>query len=137
MVMKEWIHQSLQGQPPEAIGGPVPMSEIKAAERELGVTLPDDYKEFIHFYGSAGLPSYQILGLREAPFAYLTRETFVQVTKKLREEFPDDYKHMVVITTDEYDVIGFLPNSTELLLINWESDYQEKVHVANSFEEFV
>ncbi|MBN2910250.1 hypothetical protein JQC72_12135, partial [Polycladomyces sp. WAk] len=65
------------------------------------------------------------------------RETFVQVTKNLREEFADNYKHMVVITIDEYDVIGFLPNSPKLFLINWEADYQEKVHVANSFEEFV
>ncbi|WP_302104561.1 SMI1/KNR4 family protein, partial [Polycladomyces zharkentensis] len=75
--MKEWIHQYLQGQPAEAIGGPVPMSEIEDAEQELGVILPDDYKEFIHFYGSAGLPIYQILGLREAPFAYLTRACLV------------------------------------------------------------
>ncbi|MFC4075874.1 SMI1/KNR4 family protein [Salinithrix halophila] len=132
--MKDEIHQHiLQDNPPEAIGGPVPKGEIESAEKELGVKLPNDYKEYLHNYGSGGVPQYQILGLRVAEFLSDTEESFVEVTKEFREKLPEPYNKMVVVCVDyDGDPVGFLPGEPSIFVIDHESG--KRLEMADSFE---
>lgn len=104
MIMKKWINDHFKLEPPEGIGGPVPLHEIEAAEKELGVTLPEDYKEYLHLYGSGGTPMYQVAGLRTALFQTITEHTFIELTKIFRPQLPKKLQKMIIIAVD-YDAI--------------------------------
>lgn len=133
MIMKEEIHQHIQSKPPEGVGGPVPMNEIEAAEKELGVKLPDDYKEYLHNYGSGGVPQYQILGLRVAVFNPETELSFVEVTNEFRKRLTEPYDKMVVVCTDyDGDPVGFLPDEPNIFVLDHESG--KRLEMADSFE---
>jgi hypothetical protein len=43
--------------------GPVPEDEIVAAERELGVIFPSNYRRFIRHFGAGNVLAYEIYGL--------------------------------------------------------------------------
>ncbi|WP_091571111.1 SMI1/KNR4 family protein [Melghirimyces thermohalophilus] len=132
--MKEAIHKHIiENNPPEAIGGPVPMSEIEAAEIELGVKLPEDHKEYLHHYGSGGVPKYEMLGLRVAEFLPDTEKSFVEMTKEFREGLPKPYDKMVVVCLDyDGDPVGFLPDEPNIFVLDHESG--KRLEMADSFE---
>lgn len=137
MIMASWIHNHFQTHPPEGMGGPVPYEEIEAAERELGIQLPDDYKEYLHCYGSGGTPMYQILGLRTAPFQPDTEQTFVEATNEMRPELPEEFREMVVICFDYgFNPVGFLPDDPTIFVIDHHMN-NKKITLAKNFEEFV
>jgi hypothetical protein len=128
LIMKQWIHDYFQSEPPEGIGGTVPISEIEKAEKELGVKLPEDYKEYLHFYNSGGTPMYQVAGLRRAVFVPVTEITFVELTKKMRKELPQEFQDMIVIAVDyDVDSIGFFPNDPTIFVVDHNLNYQKVV----------
>lgn len=137
MIMEQWIHDHFKSEPPEGIGGPVPLHEIEEAEKELGVKLPEDYKEYLHLYGSGGTPMYQVAGLRTALFQPVTEHTFIELTKNLRPQLPKKFQKMIIIAVD-YDAnpIGFFPGESAIFVVDHHMNNQ-KVVLAKNFEEFV
>lgn len=119
---------------PEAFGGPVKDNEVKQAENELQVTLPDDYKMFILKYGAGAVGETIILGLREAE--YVATPSFVKQSLLHRENLPYGYEKFVVIGIDGAgNPVGFnFPNKE---IIRFHYDKGEKEVIANSFEEFL
>lgn len=136
MIMEQWIHDHFKSEPPEGIGGPVPLHEIEEAEKELGVKLPEDYKEYLHLYGSGGTPMYQVAGLRTALFQPVTEHTFIELTKNLRPQLPKKFQKMIIIAVD-YDAnpIGFFPGESAIFVVDHHMNNQ-KVVSAKNFEEF-
>ncbi len=47
-------------------GEGVPITEIDAVSTTLGMPFPEDYREFVHRYGSAMVGAFPIFGLRPA-----------------------------------------------------------------------
>ncbi|MDR9795267.1 SMI1/KNR4 family protein [Aeribacillus pallidus] len=119
---------------PEAFGGPVKDDEIKQAENELQVTLPNDYKMFILKYGAGAVGEAIILGLREAE--YVATPSFVEQSLKHRESLPDGYEKFVVIGIDgSGNPIGF--NFPGKEIIRFHYDTGDKEVIAKSFEEYL
>ncbi|HEY1786988.1 MAG TPA: SMI1/KNR4 family protein [Verrucomicrobiae bacterium] len=87
---------------PELKSEKVALAEIAAAEREVGVTLAADYKEFIHRYGGAIVGRFPIFGLRRAEEMGQDDSSFLKVTKFYREQHWPGTEKWAVISTD-YD----------------------------------
>ena len=121
---------------PQAVGEPVPDSEIRQAEASIGVVLPDDYRDFIRRYGGAIVRSAAILGLRRCEFCDLEPSTFPEQTALFRQELPNDYSKMVVISVDGAgNPIGFLNGNSAIFV--YDFNFGGRHDLAPSFSEFV
>lgn len=77
----------------------VSLSEVADAEREVGVKLAEDYKEFIRRYGGAIVGPYPIFGLRNVePMG--NGSTLLEVTKSFRRQPWPGVENWAVISTD-------------------------------------
>lgn len=75
-------------------------AEVTAAEREIGIGLPKDYKEFICRYGGAIVGAYPIYGLRRAEPMGDDKSSFLEVTKSFRLDHWPGTDKWVIISID-------------------------------------
>jgi hypothetical protein len=84
----------------------VDYDEINAAERELGIPLPADYKEFIHRYGGGHVGAFAVRGLRCD--SMMGGDNFIQHTQWYRKEgWPGTDKWAVFSNDHGGNPIGF------------------------------
>jgi len=115
---------------------PVPYSEIEEAERRLGVSFPDDYRDFIHRYGGAVIGGTSILGLRQPPLMPDEPPFVTDESLQSRSELPAPYNKIVVISIDGFgNPIGFVPPDPSIIIFNY--DFGGRSVLAPSFEEYV
>jgi hypothetical protein len=78
----------------------VAFDEIAAAEREVGIVLADDYKEFVHRYGGAIIGPFRVFGLRKAVPMGRSEGSFVEVTNLFRRQRWRGVEEWVIISID-------------------------------------
>lgn len=121
---------------PQAVAEPVPDAEIRQAEASLGVVLPDDYRDFIRRYGGAVVRSASVLGLRRCEFCDDEPSTFPEQTTRFRQELPNEYSQMVVISVDGAgNPIGFLNGKPTIFVFDF--NFGGRHDLAPSFSEYV
>ena len=136
------IHTALQSafaEWPETVGSPVPEMEIDNAEKMLGITLPDDYREFLKFYGAGVVHGHGILGLRQPEFLGDEPPYFTEQSKEFRELLgaeEAEYANIVVIEVDDSgNPIGFLPPDPMIFVI--DHNFGGRFDLADSFEHYL
>ncbi len=77
----------------------VERAEVIDAEREVGVKLAEDYKEFIRRYGGAMVKARPIYGVRKSIMMGNT-DTLEEVTKEFRQQHWPGTEKWAVISTD-------------------------------------
>jgi cell wall assembly regulator SMI1 len=119
----------------EAFGGPVPVKDVAAAEKLLGVKFPRDYREFVSRYGGAQLGNLFVVGLR-ASARGVPDDLVTTQTERFRPQLPETLSKMVVIATDQGgNPIGFLPRKKAIFTHDY--DFGGRHEVASDFEDFV
>ncbi|MGM0805579.1 MAG: SMI1/KNR4 family protein [Bacillota bacterium] len=119
---------------PEAFGGPLNIEEVKQAEKDLEVKLPEDYKEFLLRYGSGAVGEAIILGLKEAEF--VATPSFVEKSLYFRKALPKGYENFTAIGIDGAgNPVGFNSPNTEI--ITFDFNFGGKETIAESFEEYL
>ena len=84
---------------PVLVAGAVPIEVLHAAEKRVGVKLPEDFQQFVARYGGAVVVSLPILGLRKA--AVMGSDySFVDVTEWFRRDGWTPTAEWVVISVD-------------------------------------
>ena len=78
----------------------VESDEIAAAEREVGVVLADDYKEFVLRYGGAIVGPFRVFGLRKAVPMGRNEGSFVEVTNSFRRQRWPGVEKWAIISAD-------------------------------------
>jgi hypothetical protein len=119
---------------PEARAEPVSVEEIRAAERELGMTFSNDYVEFIRQYGGAQVGPQDIFGLRRAELMGTSWPTVTAATNSFKT-WPGMENKYVVSMDGAGNPIGI-----DSLGVVWISDHNAgyKVEqIAESFAGFV
>ena len=74
--------------------------EVAAAEREAGVPLDPDYREFIRRYGGAFVGPFPVFGLRRAVPMGKNEGSFVEVTRAFRDQHWPGTENWIVISMD-------------------------------------
>ncbi|MED4532566.1 SMI1/KNR4 family protein [Metabacillus fastidiosus] len=119
---------------PQAFGGPVNIEEMRQAEDELKVKLPEGFKMFVLKYGSGAVGEAIVLGLREAEF--VATPSFVEKSLQFRNILPEGYENFIVIGIDGAgNPVGFNFPNTEI--ITFDFNFSEKEIIASSFEEYL
>ncbi|MED4401585.1 SMI1/KNR4 family protein [Metabacillus fastidiosus] len=119
---------------PQAFGGPVNIEEVRQAEDELKVKLPEDFKMFVLKYGSGAVGEAIVLGLREAEF--VVTPSFVEKSLQFRNILPEGYENFIVIGIDGAgNPVGFNFPNTEI--ITFDFNFRGKEIIASSFEEYL
>jgi hypothetical protein len=109
--------------------------EISDAEREVGIPLADDYKEFIRRYGGAIVGPFRVFGLRKAVPMARYEGSFVEVTKTFRlQRWPGVEKWAIISTDHAGNPIG-LDRTGKI----WISDHDAGAAqvIAANFEEYL
>jgi len=121
---------------PETRGTPAPENSIRDAERQLGVELPADYKAFLGEFGAAVIGDTAILGLSKPEFLYDEPHLFTESTLRFREELPDRFDQMVVVSVDAGgNPVGFIPSDPVVFVFDF--DFGGRHDLAPSFEVFL
>jgi len=111
------------------VGG-VPFEEVWVAESELGVTLPDSYREFLQKYGAGSFAGEPIFGLGVPDTG---PSNVVWATKSMRaadDFFPLDL--VVIQDTGQYDILCLatsrLNDDNECPVVQWipEMSFEEQ-----------
>jgi cell wall assembly regulator SMI1 len=122
---------------PELRGQPATIEEITNAENELGVTMDDDYKEFIQKFGGAHA------GIDIHAFSNgsaIGKETIIDLTKRGRnllnhmELFPEINECYVIADDGNGNPVA-MTKAGEVVL--FDHDTEGKTVLANSFENFI
>lgn len=103
MIMRDQTWQALEdffSEYPVLKAEPVKSAEVTAAERKIGIPLPEDYKEFIRRYGGAIVGPFSIFGLRHAEPMGDDESSFLEVTRRFREDHWPGTDKWVIISTD-------------------------------------
>jgi hypothetical protein len=75
-------------------------AEVAAAEREVGVKLAKDYKEFVCRYGGAMVGAYPIYGVRSVEPMGVGDSSMLEITKSFREQHWRGVEKWAVISMD-------------------------------------
>jgi hypothetical protein len=113
----------------------VEFEEIAVAEREVGIVLADDYKEFIHRYGGAIVGPFRVFGLRKAVPMGRNQESFVVVTHSFRQQrWPGVNKWAIISSDHAGNPIGLDAEGRV-----WISDHDASAvqAIATSFESYL
>lgn len=113
----------------------VESDEIAEAEREVGVVLNEDYKEFVRRYGGAIVGPFRVFGLRKAVPMGKNEASFVEVTKSFRRQRWPAVEKWAVISMDH----GGNPVGLDAAGKVWISDHDAGAVqvIATSFEEYL
>src|SRR6266700_2396519 len=79
----------------------VPEGEIDLAASDLGMSFPEDYREFLQRYGGGIVGQYPILGLRKAEAMASDTWSVVAITKEYRLENWAGVDKWLVISVDQ------------------------------------
>jgi cell wall assembly regulator SMI1 len=122
---------------PELRGQPATNEEIINAENELGVTMDENYKEFIKKFGGA------YAGIQIHAFvngSSIGKETVIDLTKRGRnllnemELFPEINECYVIADDGNGNPVA-MTKTGEVVL--FDHDTEEKTVLSNSFENFI
>lgn len=95
------------------------IKEIKLAEKELHVTLPKQYVDFLACYGHGGIGGIEIIGIGKSG-----KLLFVEETKKYREYgLPGNY--LVIENCDEWI---YCIDCTTGKIVSWSNGYVENCY---------
>ena len=125
------------GKNPTLMGRPASTEEIENAERELGMKMDNDYKEFIQIFGGA------YAGLAIHAFSNgssIGNETVVELTSKSRALFNEsnvfpEINRCYVIADDGSGNPIVISENGEMLLFDYDTG--EKTVLSESFEKFI
>jgi len=119
---------------PQEFTGPVPEEEIRAAEKELGLTFPSGYRAFLRHYGAGTVHYYNFYGL---PRGQLWGDV-VMMNQLDKRSLPS---HYVKFMEDVGDYAYYLDTSRmdsrkecPVVVFGWEEDGEI---VANDFVDFL
>jgi SMI1/KNR4 family protein SUKH-1 len=138
MIMRNQTWQALEdifSEYPILKAEPVESPEVIAAEREIGIPLAEDYKEFIRRYGGAIVGPFPVYGLRRAEPMGDDESSFLEVTERFRKDRWPGVEKWVIISTDfDGNPVGLDPEGKI-----WISDHDECAIqlLARSFEEYL
>jgi SMI1/KNR4 family protein SUKH-1 len=110
-------------------------AEVDVAEREIGIPLTEDYKEFIRRYGGAIVGPFPIYGLRRAEPMGDDKSSFLEVTTHFRQQRWPGVENWAIISTDHCgNAVGLDPEGKI-----WISDHDECAIqlLAPNFEAYV
>lgn len=113
----------------------VSYQEINASTAEIGIPLPDDYREFIHRYGGAIVGPFPIFGLRRATPMAKDEGSVIDVTRQFREQGWPGTDAWVVFSLDHAGNPIGLDRHGKV----WISDHDARVVelLANDFEDYL
>jgi hypothetical protein len=113
----------------------VEADEIAAAEREVGIELAEDYKEFIHRYGGAIVGPFRLFGLRKAIPMGRNEKSFVEITNTFRRQHWPAVDKLAVISMDHAGNPVGLDGTGKV----WISDHDSRrvQIIAESFEGYL
>jgi cell wall assembly regulator SMI1 len=122
---------------PELRGQPATNEEITNAENELGVTMDDDFKEFIKKFGGA-YAGIQIHAFKNG--SSIGKETVIDLTKMGRnllnqmELFPEINECYVIADDGNGNPVA-MTKAGEVVL--FDHDTEEKTVLSNTFQNFI
>lgn len=113
----------------------VESDEIAAAERDVGVALNEDYKEFVRRYGGAIVGPFRVFGLRKAVPMGKNERSFVEVTNSFRRQRWPSVEKWAIISMDH----GGNPVGLDEAGKVWISDHDARAVqvIAANFEEYL
>jgi len=121
---------------PGAAYGPISEAELEKEESDLGIRLPEDYRDFILRYGGAVVGNSVIYGTRQSEFGACDPVSFAAQTRIFRKEVPLDFAEMVVISVDQSgNPIGFISNDNVVFV--YDFDFGGRLTLAESFSDFI
>src|SRR5690349_8875404 len=123
----------------DAAAPPATAEEINAAERQLGLPFPPQYRELLLRYGGAYVGQYEILGVREPALSRgeepeRRNQVVAENEEYRRNRWPAIDRVLVFCTDGSGNPIGFGPDGRV-----WKSDHNAAFVYewkANTFEEF-
>jgi hypothetical protein len=113
--------------------GGVSDEEIDAASEGIGITFPDDYREFLRRYGGATVGAYHIVGLRQSET--MSNGSVTSVNNDFRIKGWPGIESWLIISVDHGgNPIGFAPDGQI-----WISDHDFGIvkPIAQDFEDFI
>lgn len=119
---------------PALKGGEVPFEEIDAASDAIGISFPQEYRDFIRRYGSAIVGSFPIFGLR--PIDALGNQWSVIDTNRYyrRQQWIGVESWLIVSADLSGNPIGI---DTQGVVWLSDHDYGSIEELARTFEEFL
>jgi hypothetical protein len=113
----------------------VPENEINAAEAQLGIRFPADYKQFLLRYGGAQLKASGVAGLRPWQFASRDNWSVVGVTQSFRKQEYPGSERWIIFSDDGFGNPIGLDSAGRV----WISDHNscEFVCLESSFEDWI
>lgn len=119
---------------PTLRGGEVPFDEIDGASDAIGISLPQDYRDFIHRYGSAMVGSFPIFGLRPVD-AMGNQWSVIDTNRQYRDQQWAGVEGWLVVSAD----LSGNPIGIDKQGVVWLSDhdYGSIEKLAQTFEEFL
>jgi cell wall assembly regulator SMI1 len=110
-------------------------AEIDSAQRTLGVTFSDDYREFLSRYGGAMVGPYPVYGLSRAEPMDTRLWSVVDVTEHFRQQsWPGSDKWYVISMDHAGNPVGIDPDG---MAISFDHDAGEMVLVAESLDAYL
>lgn len=120
---------------PVLLGGSVPLDEIEAAEKRVGLKFSAAYREFLERYGGAMVGSLPVFGLRKAEVMADDAFSVADMTARFRSDGWQLTSQWVVVSMDlAGNPIG-LTEKGEVRISDHDAGAQRLV--AGSFEDFI
>jgi hypothetical protein len=113
----------------------VETAEVVAAEQDVGIPLPEDYKAFVCRYGGAVVGPFPIFGLRKATPMGRDQASFVDITKGFRRQRWPGVEKLAVISQDHSGNPVGIDSEGRV----WISDHDHGALqvIADSFEDYL
>jgi len=119
---------------PELRGGRVSWDEIDVAARSVGLSFPEDYREFLHRYGAGIVGPYPIFGLCPVE-AMGTAWSVVERNRRYRDQRWPGVDDWVIFSNDHAgNPFGFAPNGAVWIS---DHDFGDIKEIAADFEGFL
>ena len=110
--------------------GGVNLSQVVAAEQELGLTFAEDYKEYILEFGAASFSGHELTGMCDSE-----RLSVISTTEKARAFFSGIPNELYVIEDLYFDHVLVVQDSSGAVYYYGPED--EKKKVANSLKDYL
>jgi len=118
---------------PTLKAGELSDSELQVASAEIGLSFPEDYREFLLRYGAAIVGPYPIFGLRDVePMGAVG--SVVDINDAFHRERPDLSDWLIFSNDLAGNPIGLLSDGSVWLA---DHEFGEIVRQADGFEDFI
>ncbi|UOO82749.1 SMI1/KNR4 family protein [Uruburuella testudinis] len=120
--------------------GAVSEDTVMSAENELGVSFPEEYKQFLYNFGALIGNGIEIYGLpihtNDTPPLW---QNVVTVTKRLREyhQVGTEDSKFIPISSDGMDMNYFMNTNKHPYMEIWAIGHETKIKIASNLNDFI